>query len=49
VKHRRAIFHAWVGLTQIPQKRISTRYAKVVFLHPVGSKDHIVQSGVFGE
>jgi hypothetical protein len=29
------------------KKRITTRYAKVVFLHLVGSVGHVVYSGAF--
>jgi hypothetical protein len=44
-KHRRTIFLSRVGPVRIPHK---TRYAKLVFFHPVVSTGHIVQSGASG-
>jgi hypothetical protein len=30
------------------KKHAGTRYAELVFLHPVGYADHVVHSGAFG-
>jgi hypothetical protein len=35
VKHRRTIFHTRVGLVRFPKKCGGTRYAELVFLHPI--------------
>jgi hypothetical protein len=48
-KHRRTIFHAWVGSIGIRQKRTGKRYAELVLFHPVGSGGHVVLSDVTGE
>ncbi len=47
-KHRHTIFQAWVGPVRIPQKAQRTRYAKQMFLHPVGSVGHVVHCVVSG-
>jgi hypothetical protein len=39
------IRYAWCGFHK---KRARTRYFEVVFLHPVGSADHIVHLGASG-
>jgi hypothetical protein len=44
MKRRCTIFHAQVGLVQIPQKSVGTRYAELGFLHLVGSAGHLVHS-----
>jgi hypothetical protein len=44
VKHQHTICYSPVGLVRIPQKSIETRYAKLMFLHPVGSASHVVQT-----
>jgi hypothetical protein len=41
-------FYARVGPVRILQKRAGTRYAELVFLHPVGYAGHIVHSGASG-
>jgi hypothetical protein len=33
----------------LDKKRVGTHYAELVFLHPVGSVGHVVQSNAFGE
>jgi hypothetical protein len=35
----------WYGFNE---KRFRTHYAKLVFLHPVGSVGHVVHSNAFG-
>jgi hypothetical protein len=47
-KHRHTIFQAWVGPVWIPRKAQRTRYAKQMFLHPVGSVGHVVHCVVSG-
>jgi hypothetical protein len=48
VKRCHTIFHARVVPLQIPSKAHGTRYAKLVFLHPVGCAGHAVHFGAFG-
>jgi hypothetical protein len=48
VKCRRTTFHALVGPVRIQQNRIGTHYAKLVFLHPLGTTGHVVYSGASG-
>jgi hypothetical protein len=37
------------GLGAVHKKRVRTRYALLVFLHPMGSAGHVVHSGPSGE
>jgi hypothetical protein len=48
VKHRYTISFARVGPVRIQQKRVRTRYAELVFLHLVGSTDHVVNPSASG-
>jgi hypothetical protein len=48
MKRRRTIFHPQVGQYGFHKKHARTRYIKLVFLHLVGSMDHVVHSGEYG-
>jgi hypothetical protein len=47
VKYRCNIFHAQVGKSGFLKKCVGTHYAKLVFLHPVGSVSHVLNFGTF--
>jgi hypothetical protein len=48
VKHRCTIFHVWVNSCWSHRKRVGTRYAELMFLHPVQSGGHIMRSRASG-
>jgi hypothetical protein len=48
MKHQRTIFLLGWVLCTFHKKRGGTRYDELVFLHSVGSADHVVQSGASG-
>jgi hypothetical protein len=48
IKCRQTIFHARVGRYGFDKKRVKTRYAELVVLHPVGYEGDIVHFGVSG-
>jgi hypothetical protein len=41
-------FILWGDRYEFDKKHVGTRYAKLVFLHPLGSAVHIVLSGASG-
>jgi hypothetical protein len=49
MKHSHTIFHARVGPIRFDKKRVGTRYAELMVLHPVGAVCHLVHSGASGE
>jgi hypothetical protein len=49
VKFQCTIFHDLVGPVRIPQKRIGTHSAELVFLHPGVSMGHVMRSGASGK
>jgi hypothetical protein len=41
-------FHAWVITCGFHKKRVGSRHAELVFLHPVRFTDHVVHSSASG-